>query len=391
MTGGAAALGAGTGATAAGPAALDARVMVTRKGFGLDAVISATPGETIAIMGPSGAGKSTLLSAIAGLVRLSGGYVRVAGRVVSGRVDAGGSARSRGMSVPPNKRGVVLLGQDARLFPHMTARDNVAFALRTHGVARDIAANQADELLWRVGLPGLGGQRPAGLSGGQQQRVALARALAAQPQLLLLDEPLTSLDPVTAAGIRAVIAELRVGITTVLVTHDAVDAAALASRVLVLEDGRVSQDAPAREVFARPATAFAASLAGLNRVVGQGVRGAWTDDDRRVVLPGATAASVPDGGGLAAVFRPSAVSVSRVDVPSWTAALRVERERARVPGEWLTRIERLEQTPSGVRVHTATPAVVAEVPVEDVAELGLAPGVPVRLRVAAENVRLLAI
>lgn len=367
---------------------LDAHVVVRRaRGFALDAVISAELGETIAIMGPSGAGKSTLLSAIAGLVRLSDGHIAVSGRTVTGRTGSGRSGRA--VRVPPNRRGVVMLGQDPRLFPHLSARDNVAFALRVHGADRGLAATQADELLWRVGLPGLGGHRPGGLSGGQQQRVALARALAAQPDLLLLDEPLTSLDPVTADGIRTVLAELRAGITTVLVTHDAVDAAALASRVVVLEDGRVTQDAPVREAFAHPATAFAASLAGLNRVVGRAAHGAWTGGDPAIVLPAVHPASVPDGSGLAAVFRPSAVVVTPVVETTWTAALRLARDAQSVPGQWLARVARLEQTPSGVRVHTVSPEVVADVTVEDVAELGLAPGMPVRLRVAPEEVRLL--
>ncbi len=376
--------------TAAGSAHLDAHVVVRRaRGFAVDAVLAAAAGEMIAVMGPSGAGKSTLLSAIAGFTRLTDGYVSVAGRVVSGRrpVTAAG-ARRRKARVAPDRRGVVLLGQEPRLFPHMTARDNVAFALRAQGTDRKHAAGQADELLWRVGLPGLGAQRPGALSGGQQQRVALARALAAAPDLLLLDEPLTSLDPVTADGIRTVIAELRAGITTVLVTHDAVDAAALAARVLVLEDGHLTQDAPVREVFAHPATAFAAGLAGLNRLVGRAVGGRWTGGEAGPVLVGSAPASLSDGDEVAAVFRPAAVSVSRAAEQTWTAALRLERDRPTAPGEWLTRVARLEQSPSGVRVHTAEPTVVAEVPVDDVAALGLAPGLPVRLRVPDTEVRL---
>src|SRR5690606_38795437 len=234
--------------------------------------------------------------------------------------------------------------------------------------ARDLAAAQADELLWRVGLPGVGDHRPGGLSGGQQQRVAVARALAAQPEVLLLDEPLTSLDPVTADGIRSVLAELRAGITTVLVTHDAVDAAALASRVVVLEAGRVTQDAPVREVFTHPATSFAASLAGLNRVVGRAARGVWTGGEPLLALPAAGPMPVADGHSLAAVFRPSAVVISAVAETTWTAALRLERDVATVPGQWLARVTRLEQTPSGVRLHTASPEVAVDVAVEDVAE-----------------------
>lgn len=371
--------------------ALDARIVVNRaRAFRLEAELTAAPGETVAVMGPSGAGKSTLLAAIAGHVRLSEGHVAISGRTVSGRRGrAQGRGRGRAAKVPANQRGVVLLGQDPRLFPHLSARDNVAFGLRARGVARALAATEADELLWRVGLPGVGDHRPGGLSGGQQQRVAVARALAAQPDLLLLDEPLTSLDPVTADGIRSVLAELRAGITTVLVTHDAVDAAALASRVMVLEAGRVTQAAPVREVFTRPATAFAASLAGLNRVMGRVARGAWCGGDPIVVLPSTAPVPVPDGHSLAAVFRPSAVRVEPVGETTWTAALRLHREADTVPGEWLARITRLEQTPAGVRLHTSSPEVAVDIAVEDVADLHLAPGTPVRLRLAAEDVRLL--
>ena len=182
-------------------AGLSASVVVERRGFRLDVNLDAAPGEVIAVMGPSGAGKSTLLAALAGLVPLTSGFVRIGDRAVS-------DPRAK---VRVHRRGVVLLGQDPHLFPHLTARDNVAFGPRAQGVGRELAAHEADELLWRVGLPGSGDHRPGELSGGQQQRVALARALAVKPGLLLLDEPLTSLDPETAAGVRTVLGRAAVG------------------------------------------------------------------------------------------------------------------------------------------------------------------------------------
>lgn len=230
--------------------ALDARVVVEQGRFRLDAAIAAEPGETIAVMGPSGAGKSTLMAAIAGLARVREGHVRIDGR------DAA--------DLPPHRRQVVLLGQEPRLFPHMSARDNIAFGLRAHGASQAAAREQAETWLGRIGLEGFAARRPVQLSGGQQQRVALARALATSPRVLLLDEPLTSLDPAIAADIRALIAEQvrAAGVTTLLVTHDRADALALADRLCLIEDGAVTQSGAVAEVFAAPVTAFGRVIAG---------------------------------------------------------------------------------------------------------------------------------
>ena len=235
-------------------AALAATVAVRRaRGFVLSARLDVAPGSTVAVLGPSGAGKSTLLAALAGLVRLDAGSIVLDGRVLS-------DVRR---TVAPHRRGAVLLGQDARLFPHLDARDNVAFGPRAGGMAREAARRLAEDWLERMGLAGAGDARPADLSGGQQQRVALARALAASPRLLLLDEPLRSLDPVTAAGIRVAVTAHTTGVSCVLVTHDLADARALADRALVLEAGRVTQEGPLPEVLAHPSTGFVAALAAL--------------------------------------------------------------------------------------------------------------------------------
>ena len=178
--------------------ALDARIVVERPGFVLDVALHAAAGELVAVMGPSGAGKSTLLGALAGLVRLRDGHVRLGERML----DAASGDR---IHVTPSRRGVVLLGQDARLFPHLSARDNVAFGLLARGIPKREAGSEAERWLSRVGLDGMGLRRPAELSGGQQQRVAIARALATAPAALLLDEPLTSLDTETAADLRAML------------------------------------------------------------------------------------------------------------------------------------------------------------------------------------------
>ena len=269
-------------------AALHAHVVVRRDAFVLDAAISAAAGEIVAVMGPSGAGKSTLLDVVSGLMRASAGEVRIGGEVMS-------SPRAQ---VAPQRRGVVLLGQDPHLFPHLSARDNVAFGLRVadgtgRAAARVERRAQAQRWLEAVGLPGIGHRRPGELSGGQQQRVALARALATAPRVLLLDEPFTALDPVTVADIRRVLAErLRAaGSTTLFVTHDVVDAVTLADRLVVIENGRVSQQGVVREVLTTPETDFVAALAGVNRVPGRVEAGVWAAGG-----VGCSAAGVTGGG-----------------------------------------------------------------------------------------------
>ncbi|MEZ3160519.1 ABC transporter ATP-binding protein [Microbacterium sp. BWT-B31] len=352
---------------------LDARVVVRRRtGFRLDVAVGAEPGEVVAVMGPSGAGKSTLVAAIAGLVRLDDGAIAIDGRVVA----------SAGVHVSPADRGAVLLGQDARLFPHLSARENVAFGPRARGVPRTVAAREADEWLDRVGLGGWGGRRPAELSGGQQQRVALARALVTHPRVLLLDEPLTSLDAETAGDIRALLHEqlTDASATAIVVTHDAVDAAALARRLVVVEEGAIVQQGPVAEVLGAPATRFAAAVAGLNRVVGRARGGAWTSGDGAVTLhacdPGSQAVASVDGIALAALVRPSAVRLEAagVDAPP-------------EPGTWIARVARLDQTPAGVRVHTGDPAIAVDLPTDAVAALGLERGAIVRLGVSPRDVR----
>jgi molybdate transport system ATP-binding protein len=357
--------------------ALDAHVVIERHGFRLDAAIAAEPGETVALMGPSGAGKSTLLAAIAGLEATRAGHVRIDDAEVAGP-----------RPVPPQRRGVVLLGQDPRLFPHLTALENIVFGLRAHAVDRVTARRDAEAWLRRVGLAGLGDRRPARLSGGQQQRVALARALATAPRVLLLDEPLTALDPETAGDIRTLLADQlqATHATTLIVTHDALDAASLAHRLVILESGTVSQHGPVREVLATPATRFGAAIAGTNRLLGTAESGRWVlraggerialhaaDDDSR-------AAAAHDGMALAAFVRPGAVELTPAEEPSSPPTPDA--------GEWTARVVRLEQTPGGARVHLDAPPLSADVPPDAVAAWGLVPGMRVRARVAARDVRL---
>ncbi len=278
---------------------LDARVVVRRGSFTLDVTVTAAPGEVLAVLGPNGAGKSTLLGVLAGLLRPDDGHVRIGDRLVTGE----------GVHVPPHRRGVGLLAQQAMLFPHLTALHNVAFGPRAHGMPRREAEQRARELLAAVDAAALAERRPAQLSGGQQQRVALARALAPEPGLLLLDEPLAALDVDATPAMRSLLRRVvrAAGQTALLVTHSALDALVLADRVLVLTEGRVVETGSTREVLTRPRSAFTARIAGLNLVAGVGcAEGVRTADG--VVVSG-LAVDVVVGAPAVAVFPPSAVAV----------------------------------------------------------------------------------
>lgn len=213
----------------------------------LDVALRIERGESVALLGPSGGGKTTLLRMLAGLTAADAGHIHAFGAVW---LDS-----ARGISLPPRKRRAGLVFQDYALFPNMSALGNVRFAL-----PRGTPAGRADELLERVGLAALGGRRPAQLSGGQQQRLALARALAAEPALLLLDEPLSALDAALRRDLQDALLALRAlhGTTLLLVTHDPAEAQRLTDRAVVLERGRIVADAPGAALFggqadARPA------------------------------------------------------------------------------------------------------------------------------------------
>ncbi len=345
---------------------LRAHVVVERPRFRVDVEIDADAGETVAVMGPSGAGKSTLLEALAGLVPLDGGEITVAGRTVERAADP----RVR---TPPMQRGVVLLGQDPRLFPHLSARENVAFGPRATGMPAAQARAEADVWLERVGLGGTGSRMPRELSGGEQQRVAIARALSASPRVVLLDEPLVSLDPVTASAIRGMLREQLAGTTTVAVTHDAGDAVALAERLFVIEAGTVVQSGGVREVLRAPASAFVASIADMNRMPGVAARGVWRGAAGQVLTStdaASAALAAGDGVELAAVFRPDDVRfVAGAGENAWSAT-----------------VVGVEPTLSGARVRTTAGAV----DVRDVAA-SMSVGETVWLQVDPSRVRFVAV
>ena len=312
----------------------------------LTAAFAADPGEVVAVLGPNGAGKSTLLHAVAGLLG-DVGTVEVAGETWS-------APGTRTRLVRERQVGLAFQGQ--QLFPHLSALRNVAFGPRSRGASRAASYDVAQAWLDRFGVGALADRRPHQLSGGQAQRVALARALAPEPAVLLLDEPFSGLDVGVATELRLELAEhLRAfaGVT-LLVTHDALDAFALATRVLVLDDGCVAQEGAPDEVAARPLTEHVARLVGLN--------------------------VLRDGTRLRA-FRPSAVSIS-LHPPDGSARLR-----------WAGEVASVSRHGDALRVQVATrtdgepgPSLIADVTPDAAVELGLAPGRPVWLAVKATAV-----
>jgi molybdate transport system ATP-binding protein len=349
-------------------AALVADVRVRRGGFVLDARLTAGPGKVVVVLGPNGAGKTTLLHALAGLVPVTGGRVEVGGRVLD---DA-----ASGAFVEAAHRPVGFVFQDYRLFPHLSVRDNVAFAGRARGLGRREAARHAAPWLDRFGLAALADRRPGALSGGQAQRVALARALAAEPALLLLDEPLAALDARTRLEVQADLRDhlAAFGGPSLVVTHDPVEALVLGTRLVVLEDGRVTQDAPPALVARRPATEYGAALMGLNLYAGRA-------SGPRVELVGGGAFVVPDHhdhGDVLVAVRPSAVVVS---------AHRPEATSAR--NAWPATVAGMTPLADRVRLDLAgPPAAAVDVTAAAVADLGLRPGAPVWLSVKATELEV---
>lgn len=288
-------------------AGADVRVTgtITERGWNVDA--SLRPGLVTAIVGHNGAGKSTLAQVIAGTLRLDEGSARIGERVVD---DAE-------TFVPARRRGVAMVSQAPRIFTHMSVLANVAFPLRVRGVGRAQARATATDQLRAVGIADLAHRRASDLSGGQAARVAIARALAFRPDVLILDEPTAALDVEATAQVSAVLRERlsQSGITTLLVSHDIAEVLALASRMIVMGDGRVVEEGEPARILASPSSVFAARLAGLNIVTGEAIGGPgmvgvrvgegalWAACDS--VAPGAESARV------ALTFPPEAVALSR--------------------------------------------------------------------------------
>ena len=334
----------------------------------LDLEFTAEAGTTLAVVGPNGAGKTTLLRALAGLPATATATVQLAGRDLT--------------AVAPHRRDVGWVPQDGVLFPHLSALDNAAFGVRAAGRSRRDARATGHEWLRRLDVDHLAARRPGTLSGGEAQRVALARAFAAGPGLLLLDEPLSALDATVRSTTRSL---LRQHLTSydgvcLLVTHDVVEAVALADRVLVLDAGRLVQDATPAEVTRTPRSRWVAELFGWNAITGTtSTHGVALADGFEVVA----ADVLPAGAEGLACIAPSAVAVHR------------DRPAGSPRNAWSGRVR--EVLPSGSRLRVlvgadhGAPDLVAEVTPEAAAELGLVEGVAVWVSVKATEVRLAAL
>ena len=260
-----------------------------------DLSFAVRPGELFTLLGPSGCGKTTILRSIAGLETPEAGEITVAGRVLF--------SSTRRTRVPANARGLGMVFQSYAIWPHMSVYDNVAFPLtvvpRARRLSRSEMRSRVERLLSLVRLDGLGGRPATDLSGGQQQRLALARALVTEPPLLLLDEPLSSIDAKLRAEMCFELTRLQqvLGVTTVYVTHDQEEALAMSSVIAVMEEGRIAQVGTPREVYAKPSSRFVAEFIGVSNLL----RGVIEEQQNgtRVVRTRDGILATKDGAGFA--------------------------------------------------------------------------------------------
>jgi molybdate transport system ATP-binding protein len=326
--------------------------------------LDAEPGETIGLIGPNGAGKTTTLRALAGLLAISSGDIRLDGTTLS----------TPEVHIPAYERGVGFVFQDHLLFPHLSARDNVAFGLRARGMAKAAAHARAAEWLERLGVSELADRKPRQLSGGQGQRVAIARALAGEPRLLLLDEPTAALD---ASGAMALRTQLRDHLddfagVSVLVTHTALDAMVMTNRLVVLDQGAIVQSGTPAEVAARPRTPHVAALVGLNLV-----RGEAHDGVIELVDGASLVAAERLTGPAFAAFSPATVSLFE-DAPSGSPR-----------NVWPGTVSSIAPHGDAVRVQVQAPApLLADITPAALATLGLKPGSHVWASVKATEVSI---
>ena len=296
----------------------------------LDLLIPA--GTTVALLGPNGAGKSTAVAAIAGLLPIDTGRITLNGAVLDDPASD--------VFVPADERRVGVVFQDYLLFPHLSILENVAFGLRTRRMPREQAVARTRNWLERLGLESLERRKPGDLSGGQAQRVALARALVTEPDLLLLDEPLSALDVTTRTEMRHTLAEHLDAFAgpRLLITHDPTEAFLLADDIHVIENGAVTQSGAADDIRLRPRTQYAADLAGANLISGIASAG-------RVDTGGQTVHIADDevDGSVLLTIHPTAISVHN------------DRPEGSPRNSWPTTVERVELLGARVRLRTGPP------------------------------------
>ncbi|MCB8821403.1 ABC transporter ATP-binding protein [Microvirga rosea] len=264
--------------------------------------LSVAPGEFIAILGSSGCGKTTLLRTIAGFQKAAGGAIRLFGRDV--------------VNVPPEKRGMAMMFQSYALWPHMTVLGNVGYGLKLRGVPKSEIHKRVASILKMLNLSGLENRKVTNLSGGQRQRVALGRALAIEPEILLLDEPLSNLDAKVRIQLRSEIKSLqaRLGFTAIHVTHDREEAMTMADRIVVMDAGHIVQVGPPKDVYDRPNSPFVASFMGAENTIDLEVHSSGQDVEIRTRdgLSTPFVGQIPMGS-LTAYFRDDAASLHDPD------------------------------------------------------------------------------
>ena len=331
-----------------------------------DVSLDVAAGEFVCFLGPSGCGKTTLLRAIAGLDIQSSGRIFQADREIS--------------NLPASKRDFGIVFQSYALFPNLTVAANVGYGLASRGLPKVEIATRVVELLRLVGMPDAGRKYPAQLSGGQQQRVALARALALSPGLLLLDEPLSALDARVRAYLRIEIRRLhqRLGVTTIMVTHDQEEALTMADRIVVMNEGVIEQVGTPTEVYRRPASAFVADFVGTTNflpavVIGPGrVRFESLDLECEIGLrPG-------PGHDVTLAIRPEDVVVRNVD--------------ARTANSLAVRVTEIEFLGSfcrvGLTMNGEKPALMADFSINVVRDLAITEGMDLRIALPPDRLRV---
>ncbi len=343
---------------------LDAHLSVARGEFALDVHMRIEPGRTAALLGPNGAGKTTAVNALAGVVPLLGGRIALNDVVLDDP--------AAGVFVPAEGRHVGVVFQDYLLFPHMSALENVAFALRSRGTARAQAHAAARAWLDRLDVGGVAAQLPRDLSGGQAQRVALARALIADPALLLLDEPLAALDVSTRSALRRTLAtHLRqFAGPRLVITHDPLEAFLLADVIYIIEGGHITQSGTAEDIRLRPKTRYVADLAGANLVRGLARDGEVEVDGQTLHI-----ADLDVSGAVLATVHARAIALHRT------------QPEGSPRNTWRTSVERLEHYGDRVRVQTGGPVPLAvEVTPGAVAALDLETGGEVWVSIKATEI-----
>ena len=350
------------------PAALDARITVHRpSGFTLRLDLRIPPGTTTALLGPNGAGKSTAVWALTGILPIDSGSIRLGDRVLDDP-DAG-------IYLPAEERRIGVVFQDLLLFPHLDVAHNVSFGPGGPRRDRRRRLQAAQRRLASLGLGDLSERRPGELSGGQAQQVALARALEGEPELMLLDEPLSALDVTIRTSVRRILRDHLEAFPgpRLLITHDPAEAFLMADRVVVLEEGMQTQAGTPDDIRRHPRTPYAADLAGVNLMVGAAENG-------RVKLDDGPLLTIGEGeieGRVLVTVHPRAV------------ALHPDRPRGSPRNAWATEVAGLEPLDAWVRVQLGAPLpMVAEITRQAAAELGLAPGRPVWAAVKAAELRV---